>query len=1390
MLDQTIVNLAKAIRTTESNGNYQATGASGEKGAYQFMPGTWSGWAKQHLGDANAPMTESNQNQVAYKQIESWKNQGYQPQQIASLWNSGDPNWAGKVGVNKMGVKYDVPAYVNTVTSNFAKIKSQNKIAQTPIVKAPGSELPFPEMALTDQIQQDPETLTGKIADTFFGNTGKFIGGALLNITNLIASKSKPVQEMTESDRALTEIDTKAVTKAHELALKGDTEGADRLLKMVQSHGTNITLNDILPESQQETVGQIAGAGLGSALETGMLAQGTGLAGKAVSGAYKGTEAVSLGQKALGVAKTGGKLALEGAGYGTGFGLSSAMQEKKDLGDTLDEMGKSALVGAVAVPLLAGGVSVLGGGVGKLASVIVRRKAVAENLSKRIIEETVNMTDTMARNETKAGKDTIGTIMKYGWKGDKEAMYNQAAETASQGGKMMSELIKNSPNANQTRSLTELEDKAITSLKNYTDDYGAKINTTEYKNYVNTIKESFQNARDFYGFDKVQIPVLDEIKKDLWEKSYSQANFQIVNEAKQIAGNVVKDAIEQAIPDVQVKQLNGVLGEILHARNILYKTMTRPVGTKFGSRLIPIATTILGLPDKFTGALTGYASGKIMQGAINATIDNPEARTAFAQILARYAKVHTMDDPFIKAMQAQLKQKFSLEIESQIKLLPEGITKPAIQLPERMGDAGRSGIIENAPKPTELPLEIRPGQKALMQPAELGTERNPIITPAPTTYEKGVLPRENIGNKKGTIRNFIEGKVGLSTQDVTEGLDVTTAGVIRGTKGMTADQIMAKYPDIQLKREIKVTDIYGKKSTIDAGEALTPYELKGNKVLLQDGETYIVSKNQYQNIKGNAMSSEAKEFAPELKGTEETVKGGSKWQGDNLISNKDTVANVVKNDDGTWSYISDFSEGTDKFKTRDEAMQQAEMDTVSDPYFNESTKYTQYQLPGGKNYKEILIKAPVEVRVPEKIRQIEGGGTVREPVIKNFQNTFKSSHWDEPNVISHLRLNERTYQGKPVTFMEELQSDWAREARAKGTFTDVKELPTGYEIKGDINGNPVVVDETGRNIASGNTFAEAKQNALKYLNTSGKTPNNPLLKNWQELSIKRALKEAVDNNSEYLAWTTGEQQAARYNLSKNLKSVDWGGSNLSNRKIVDLEPVGDASKMRLEINPDGKIYKTEGNGIKEWEGKKLDEVIGKGLAEKIMAKEEGNLSGEGLSFGGEWAKNLYDKQVKNIVEDLTGGKVEVLDMGLGNGAREPIFTKLGRDEGSLVMPTDLKVGLDIADKKGTGFIVTKILGDGKFKAIQKSALSEGNLGNGLSQWIKDLNRESYAKRLAIKNKVEVTDPGINKLIDDRYKFIKNNEKEFDISTKKTQNQAIKITPELRAKVKGEAVKFK
>src|SRR3990167_9378059 len=166
---------------------------------------------------------------------------------------------------------------------------------------------------------------------------------------------------------------------------------------------------------------------------------------------------------------------------------------------------------------------------------------------------------------------------------------------------------------------------------------------------------------------------------------------------------------------------------------------------------------------------------------------------------------------------------------------------------------------------------------------------------------------------------------------------------------------------------------------------------------------------------------------------------------------------------------------------------------------------------------------------------------------------FKSSHWpDELNPISHIRrkiYDDPKY--KEVYFVEELQSDWAREGRAKGFATDITKdsvKQSGYSVykaKSNLGTDAYFLESkaTDRRLTNigYDTEAEAWEGLITHLkNTSQAVPNNPLLKNWQELSIKRALKDAVDSNAEYFSWINGEQTSARYNLSKQVDNIKWG----------------------------------------------------------------------------------------------------------------------------------------------------------------------------------------------------------------------------------------------------------
>ena len=121
--DDDVNYLAEAIKKQESGGNYTARSKDGSFGAYQFLKSTWDGTApKFGVKSQWQKATPQEQDRVAKLQIKEWKDKGLTPAQIAAKWNSGSEfGWENKRGVNSAGVKYDVPAYVNSVLANFKR---------------------------------------------------------------------------------------------------------------------------------------------------------------------------------------------------------------------------------------------------------------------------------------------------------------------------------------------------------------------------------------------------------------------------------------------------------------------------------------------------------------------------------------------------------------------------------------------------------------------------------------------------------------------------------------------------------------------------------------------------------------------------------------------------------------------------------------------------------------------------------------------------------------------------------------------------------------------------------------------------------------------------------------------------------------------------------------------------------------------------------------------------------------------------------------------------------------------------------------------------------------------------------------------------------------------
>lgn len=144
--------IADAIGETETGSipnmanRYTARGGSGENGRYQFMPGTWKAWSTEFARDTMGlnikkplPLTPENQDSIVRWKVQQWLDSGLTPEQVAAKWNSGSPfGWENKIGTNKMGVKYNVPAYVNKFKSFY------NQLSQDyPDLEEQGTQTPL-----------------------------------------------------------------------------------------------------------------------------------------------------------------------------------------------------------------------------------------------------------------------------------------------------------------------------------------------------------------------------------------------------------------------------------------------------------------------------------------------------------------------------------------------------------------------------------------------------------------------------------------------------------------------------------------------------------------------------------------------------------------------------------------------------------------------------------------------------------------------------------------------------------------------------------------------------------------------------------------------------------------------------------------------------------------------------------------------------------------------------------------------------------------------------------------------------------------------------------------------------------------------------------------------
>jgi hypothetical protein len=324
------------------------------------------------------------------------------------------------------------------------------------------------------------------------------------------------------------------------------------------------------------------------------------------------------------------------------------------------------------------------------------------------------------------------------------------------------------------------------------------------------------------------------------------------------------------------------------------------------------------------------------------------------------------------------------------------------------------------------------------------------------------------------------------------------------------------------------------------------------------------------------------------------------------------------------------------FNTNQEAIDFSRKYNSKIPYA--PSKYDKYQLAGGENYREILLKMPENMseynKYTESLRAKYGqGGFANLPLTdierarleKFYANEdvspYKHSHWgDEPNILAHIRVNDRIdADGKKMLLVEELQSDWHQAGREKGYETpELKSALKEYEslVIKNANGQKLTPDEMSR-VQELRPIVSGK---------SGGVPDAPFKDTWYQLSLKRILKYAADNGYERVGLTTGKQQVDRFSneLRQNVDEINFNPIGTQNEIIVNAKKNGQNTFSGTV--KDGKFIDGQA------QGKTVEEVLGKSMAKQIAEKKDGVIKGDNLTVGGEGMKAYYDEIYPKFLE--------------------------------------------------------------------------------------------------------------------------------------------------------------
>jgi hypothetical protein len=380
-----------------------------------------------------------------------------------------------------------------------------------------------------------------------------------------------------------------------------------------------------------------------------------------------------------------------------------------------------------------------------------------------------------------------------------------------------------------------------------------------------------------------------------------------------------------------------------------------------------------------------------------------------------------------------------------------------------------------------------------------------------------------------------------------------------------------------------------------------------------------------------------------------------------------------------WTGLGDFLKGKESVTKDDIAdyLLQNKVDVQVQTLGPNERKFDTWVLPGGENYREILLKTP-ENRIAEK--------------------NFQSSHFDEPNIIAHMRVNDRMIGDRKTLFAEEIQSDWHQAGREKGYkgktpetiteeqfanayakakdalknegmlgFDNVPEALSSirrhddYVSRWDIQ-NPETIAALDEYRLTATTFFDEARAANEAV------PDAPFKNNaWVDLALRKLVEDAVSTGHASVSFPKGVEQLYRYQKVLPVDNYRFRKGPPSDKDVLPDHPNRDnllwvgvstenGDELALFVDPD--TYKIVGDPTDVFKNKNASEVldIPKKQLEEIYAKGRDEIfstEANPLVIKDVGLDKFYDNVVVNKLNKLGkvyGSKVTDAEVTLKNDA--------------------------------------------------------------------------------------------------------------------------------------------